>query len=148
MITLLGRSGAALFVALRSLHAEAATAALAQTSQPLMFQLRAATLSGDLRQLIADLREQVAEDGVSVELVGADGRIVDLGGEPVSIVRFPVDPTAAPSGRSTPGRSRPATASPTCYASTTLRNPNAAGPVRSPGSSSSPTRRAPRRCAT
>ena len=129
MITLIA-VGAALFVALRSLHAEAASAALAQTSQPLMFQLRAATLSGDLRQLIADLREQVAEDGVSVELVGADGRIVDLGGEPVSIVRFPVDPTAARGAVDT-GTIAASDGSAYLYASTTLRNPNAAGPVRS-----------------
>ena len=129
VITLIG-VGAALFVALRSLHADAASAALAQTSQPLMFQLRSATLSGDLRQLVADLRAQVAEDGVSVELVGADGRSVDLGGEPVQIARFPVDPTAA-RGNVDTGSIQAADGRTYLYASTTLRNPNAAGPVRS-----------------
>ena len=129
VITLIG-VGAALFVALRSLHADAASAALAQTSQPLIFQLRAATLSGDLRTLVADLRAQVAEDGVSVELVGADGRIVDLGGEPIEIARFPVDATAA-RGNVDTGAIQAADGKTYLYATTTLRNPNAAGPVRS-----------------
>jgi signal transduction histidine kinase len=129
LITLVG-VGAALFVALRSLHADATTAALAQTSQPLVFQLRAATLSADLRQLLADLRESVAEEGVSVELITADGRVVDLGGDPIPIARYPVNSTA---GRGTveTGSILGTDGESYLYAATTLRNPNAAGPVRS-----------------
>lgn len=129
LITLVG-VGAALFVALRSLHADAATAALAQTSQPLVFQLRAATLSGDLRQLLADLRASVAQEGVSVELITADGRGVDLGGDPIPIARYPVNATA---GRGTvdTGSILGTDGESYLFAATTLRNPNAAGPVRS-----------------
>ena len=129
LITMVG-VGAALFVALRSLHADASTAALAQTSQPLVFQLRAATLSGDLRQLLADLQASVAEEGVSVKLVTADGRIVDLGGDPIPIARFPANDTA---GRGTvdTGSIQGTDGQTYLYAATTLRNPNAAGPVRS-----------------
>lgn len=119
--------GATLFVALRSLHADATTAALAQTSQPLMFQLRAATLSGDLRQLLSDLRAQVAQDGVSVELITADGRATDLGGAGLTIARFPIDPTAG-RGHIDKGSIAGIDSRPYLFAATTLRGPNAAGP--------------------
>lgn len=119
--------GATLFVALRSLHADATTAGLAQTSQPLMFQLRAATLSGDLRQLLGDLRAQVAEDGVSVELITADGRATDLAGTGPSIARFPIDPTAG-RGHIDQGSIEASDGTPFLFAATTLRGPNASGP--------------------
>jgi signal transduction histidine kinase len=119
--------GATLFVALRSLHAEAATAALSRTTQPLVFQLRAATAAGNLRTVLADLRQQVVEDGVSVQLVTAEGRVVDLGGDPLPVDRFPIDPTA-PRGRTFTGSLRFADGRDHLYAATTLRAPNGAGP--------------------
>ncbi len=118
--------GATLFVALRGLHADGATAALAQTSQPFVFQLRAATLTGNARQLLADLRAQ-APDGVSVELVTADGQVVDLGGAAVPISRFPIDPTATRGSVDT-GSVAGADGKAYVYAATTLRGPNAVGP--------------------
>ncbi len=129
LLTLIG-VGAALFVALRTLHADATEAALAQTSQPLMFQLRAATLSGDLRKLLSDLRAQVADEGVSVELVTVDGRVVDFGGDPLPIDRFPIDATAG-RGNVDTGAIQGTDGKSYLYAATTLRNPNAAGQVRS-----------------
>ena len=125
-VTLVG-VGATLFVALRSLHADAITAALAQTSQPLVFQLRAVTLTGNLRALLADLRAQVADDGVSVELVTADGQVVDLGGDAVAIDRFPIDPGAARGDLAT-GSIQAGDGKSYLYALSTLRGPNAAGP--------------------
>ncbi len=119
--------GATLFVALRSLHADAATAALSRTTQPLVFQLRAVTGAGNLRTVLADLREQVVEDGVSVQLVTAEGRVVDLGGDPLPVDRFPIDPTA-PRGQTFTGSLRFADGKDHLYAATTLRGPNAAGP--------------------
>ncbi len=119
--------GGTLFVALRSLNADATTAALAQTSQPLVFQLRAATLTGNVRQLLADLRAQVADDGVSVELVTADGRIVDLGGDPVPVDRFPIDSTAG-RGHVDKGSIEGGDGKAYLYASTVLRAPNTVGP--------------------
>ena len=119
--------GATLFVALRSLHADAATAALSRTTQPLVFQLRAVTGAGNLRTVLADLREQVVEDGVSVHLVTAEGRVVDLGGDSLPVDRFPIDPTA-PRGRTLTGSLRFAAGKDHLYAATTLRGPNAAGP--------------------
>jgi signal transduction histidine kinase len=119
--------GATLFVALRSLDADAATAALAQTSQPLVFQLRAATLTGNVRQLLSDLRAQVADDGVSVELVTADGRVVDLGGEPVPVDRFPIDASAT-RGHVDKGSITGSDGRSYLFASTVLRGPNTLGP--------------------
>ena len=119
--------GATQFVALRQLHADAATASLAQTTQPLVFQLRAATLAGDLRQILSDLRAAVAEEGVAVELLMGDGRATDLGGAGVSVARFPLDPTAG-RGHVDTGSIEAADGKPYLYAATTLRGPNAAGP--------------------
>lgn len=119
--------GATLFVALRSLHADAATSALAQTTQPLVFQLRAATLAGDLRQVLGDLRAQVVEDGVSVELLMADGTATDLGGDPLAITRFPINPTAG-RGHIDKGAIETADGKAYLFAATILRGPNAAGP--------------------
>lgn len=119
--------GATLFVALRSLDARATTSALAQTSQPLVFQLRAATLSGDLRQLLTDLRAQVAQDGVSVELITADGRVTDLTGGGPTVARFPIDPTAG-RGHVDTGSVEDDDGKPYLYAATALRGPNAVGP--------------------
>jgi signal transduction histidine kinase len=119
--------GATLFVALRSLHADAAMSALAQTSQPLVFQLRNAVLAGDLRAILSDLRQQVAAEGVSVELVTADGRMVDLGGDVLAVERFPIDPGAA-RGTVTTGAIRFSDGHDHLYAATTLRGPNAVGP--------------------
>ena len=119
--------GATLFVALRSLDAQATTSALAQTTQPLVFQLRAATLSGDLRQVLSNLRAQVAEEGVSVELLMADGRASDLTGVGPAIARFPIDSTAG-RGHVDTGSVAAADGKPYLFAATTLRGPNAAGP--------------------
>lgn len=127
VLVTLAAVGATLFVALRSLHAEAATAALSRTTQPLVFQLRAVTGAGNLRTVLADLRQQVVEDGVSVHLVTADGRVVDLGGDPLPVDRFPIDPMA-PRGRTFAGSLRFADGKDHLYAATTLRGPNAAGP--------------------
>ena len=119
--------GATLFVALRGLHADAATSALAQTSQPLVFQLRAATLAGDLRTLLANLRAQVATDGVSVDLVTADGQVVDLGGDPAPVARFPPSVTSTRGDVDT-GSVAGSDGKTYLFASTTLRGPNAVGP--------------------
>ncbi|MEA2538280.1 MAG: two-component system, OmpR family, sensor kinase [Chloroflexota bacterium] len=119
--------GATLFVALRSLHAEATTSALAQTTQPLVFQFRAAVLASDLRQVLADLREAVVADGVSVELLMADGRVTDLGAAGVTIARFPIEPTAG-RGHVDTGSIEGPDGRPYLFAATTLRGPNAAGP--------------------
>jgi signal transduction histidine kinase len=122
-------TGATLFVALRGLHQDAEIAALSQTSQPLVFQLRAAALSGDLRSLLSDLRQQVAADGVSVDLLSSDGRTVDLFGEAAPVDRIALDPSST-RGTVATGTVRFADGRDHVYAATTLRGANAVGPTR------------------
>lgn len=119
--------GAALFVALRSLHEESATAALAETSQPLVFQARAAAAGGDLRTLLANLRAQVEAEGISVQLVRANGSILDLGGDAAPAEAIPIDP-AATRGTVLTGSVRFADGRDHVYAVTVLRSPNGTGP--------------------
>lgn len=120
-------TGATLFVVLRGLHADATISALTQTSQPLVFQLRTAAAQGDLRSTLADLRAQVADDGLSVDLVTAAGSIAVAGGGGGPVEPIDLDPTS-PRGTVTSGSVRFEDGRDHLYAATTLRGPNAAGP--------------------
>ena len=115
---------ATLFVVLRGLHADAATNALAQTVQPLVFQLRTISGATNLRQIVNDLRGQVSE-GVSGHLVTADGRVVDVGAGDLRIT-FPIDATAAV-GVTTTGSIEFLDRRQHLYAATTLRGPGITG---------------------
>ncbi len=119
-------TGATLFVILRGLHADATISALTQTSQPLVFQLRTAAAQGDLRATVADLRAQVADDGLSVHLVTAAGAVVDLGGTGGPVEPIRLDPTA-PRGTVSSGSIRFTDGRDHLYSATTLRGPNGAG---------------------
>lgn len=119
--------GGTLFVALRALHTDAASAALAQTSQPLVVQLRAAGGSADVRTILANLRDATAGSDLAVYLVTADGRVIDLSGQAMPIDPFPIDPTAGP-GVTRTGTIRFADGRQHVYAATTLRRPAALGP--------------------
>jgi two-component system sensor histidine kinase BaeS len=123
LLTLLGVA-ATLFVVIRGLHADAAKNALAQTVQPLVFQLRAVNPAANLRGLIADLREQVGE-GVSVHLVTDDGRAIDALNED-AVLRFPIDPQAGV-GVTTTGSIPTADRRDRLYAATTVRGPDTNG---------------------
>lgn len=115
---------ATLFVVLRGLHADAATNALAQTAQPLVFQLRTVATAGQLRQAVNDFRGQVAE-GVTVHLVTAEGSVVDLGIGDLPIL-FPINPNSG-AGVTTTGSTQFPDKRPHLYAATTLRGPSASG---------------------
>ncbi len=123
LVILVGVAGS-LFVVLRGLHADAATNALAQTVQPLVFQLRTASTAPQLRSAVADFRGQVAE-GVQVYLVGPEGRALDLG-EGVSPITFPVDATAA-LGTTVTGSLNGPGRQDLLYAVTIVRGPATAG---------------------
>ena len=128
LVTLVA-TGATLFVVLRGLHADATISALTQTSQPLVFQLRTAAAQGDLRvRPSPTCAAQVADDGLSVDLVTAAGSIaVDLVGAAGPVEPIDLDPTA-PRGTVTSGTARFDDGRDHLYAATTLRGPNAAGP--------------------
>jgi signal transduction histidine kinase len=82
--------GAGLFVALRTLHAEATRSALGDVLQPLTFQLdqlarSELTIREKLRRVAADLEERVTDLGATVHLVTAGGEVIDLGGDALPI---------------------------------------------------------------
>jgi signal transduction histidine kinase len=117
LLTLVGVA-ATMFVVLRGLHADAATNALAQTVQPLVFQLRSINVAANLRQVVTDLRAQVAA-GVSVHLVTSEGKVIDIASEDLP-VQFPIDASAGV-GVTTTGSVRFPDRREHLYAATTLR---------------------------
>jgi two-component system sensor histidine kinase BaeS len=123
LLTLVGVA-LTMFVVLRGLHADASKNALAQTVQPLVFQLRSLNVAANLRQVITELRAQVAE-GVSVHLIMSDGRTIDLASEDLP-VKFPIDPAAAVGVTSTGSVPFPDRRD-HLFAATTLRAANTTG---------------------
>ena len=117
---------------LRALHADA-TERRARPDEPAARCSSSGrrTLSGDLRKLLSDLRAQVADEGVSVELVTVDGRVVDFGGDPRPDRPLPGRRRPPGAGNVDTGSIQGTDGRTYLYAATTLRNPNAAGPVRS-----------------
>ena len=86
--------GATMFVVLRGLHAEATSSALADIAQTLAVRLRGAVAEGSVRQVVNQIRSEVAGSGVTVQLLTTDGTIVELGvPDP-----HPVSPIAIPAG--------------------------------------------------
>src|SRR5215470_6855872 len=71
--------GASLFVALRGLHADATSSSLADIAQTLAVRIRGAVAQRDVKDVINQIRTEVAGGGVTVQLLNADGSIVELG---------------------------------------------------------------------
>jgi len=74
--------GGALFVVLRGLHADATLGGLADVAGSVIPQVRDSIGSGGLRGTLAEVATQLADRGITVMLVGADGRLRDIGGAP------------------------------------------------------------------
>jgi len=74
--------GAATFVALRTLHSEAAQAGLADLADSLLPQVRQSIADGDFRGTIEEVRVRLARGGTDVLLVTADGSLINLNGSP------------------------------------------------------------------
>jgi signal transduction histidine kinase len=72
--------GGALFVVLRGLHAEATLGSLGDVAGSVLPQVREAVGGGDLRGTIEEVRSQLADRGIEVMVVAADGRLRPLGG--------------------------------------------------------------------
>ena len=119
--------GAALFLVLRGLHADATTATLNDVATPLVAQARQRLpRAGDIRTVLSDLGDQVQAQGYMVYLVTADGRVVsgDLDAPPVDTVR--IAPSAG-RGATFDGTFRDG-AQPYAWVAVVLRQPQAAGP--------------------
>jgi len=119
--------GATLFLVLRGLHADATTAALNDVVTPLVAQARQRLPgAGDIRGVLADLRDQVRDQGYSVYVVTADGRLVTVEGDagPTDGIRIP---PAAGRGATLDGTFR-VDGQMYAWVAMVLRNPQAAGP--------------------
>ena len=119
--------GGALFLLLRSLHADATSARLADLGTPLVMQSRPLQTAAEPRRSLIALRDQVAGQGFALYLVLADGRIL----------RLPEDPEPPNTLRVAEGTARGAVERGTfrgddgqqwAWAAFTLRNPTQPGP--------------------
>lgn len=124
-LTLLVALGGTLFLVLRGLHADSASATLSDLAGSVIPQVRQSLGTGDLRGTIIDVRDQLADRGYTVMLIGTDGRLRPIGGPPVG------DPIMATDG--TPDQTLHGTVALDgeryVYAATVIRR-NAAGAPR------------------
>lgn len=89
--------GGTLFLVLRGLHADATTGSLGDLSGSILPQVRQSVGGGNLRGTIEEIRDGLAERGIKVMVVGADGGLRPVGGEPVG--------GTIPLGNAAPGES-------------------------------------------
>jgi signal transduction histidine kinase len=71
--------GATMFLVLRGLHAEATSSALADIAQTFAVRLRGAAVEGDVRNVVNQIRRDIAGGDVTIQLLATDGTIVELG---------------------------------------------------------------------
>jgi len=117
--------GATLFVALRSLHAEATSSRLADVAQTFAVRVRSAVADGEVRQVIAQIRTDVSSATVTVHLLAADGSVVDVGpADPAPASPIPI-PATTKIGETLTGSTRFADGEIHDYAALVLRGPNA-----------------------
>ena len=90
-LTLLVAVGGTLFVVLRGLHADATSASLADVAGSVLPQVRQSLGTGNLRGAIEDVRDELAARDIRVMLIGADGRLRPIGGDPVGGPIVPAD---------------------------------------------------------
>ena len=117
--------GATMFVALRSLHAEATSSGLADIAQTFAVRLRSAVLDREVRQVIAQIRTDIGSDVVTVHLLAADGSVVDVGAsDPSPNQPIPI-PATTRIGDTLTGTARFSDDRVHDYAALVLRGPNA-----------------------
>ncbi len=75
--------GGALFVVLRGLHADATYGSLGDLADSVTVQVRQSITAGNLRGTIVELRDTLAARSIDVMIVGVDGRLRPLVGEPI-----------------------------------------------------------------
>lgn len=119
--------GGALFFVLRGLHAEATVARLNGVATPLVAQARQRLPAvGDIRAVMADLRDQVEQQGYSVYVVAADGRVLTVEGDAAPLDAVPI-PGGATRGATVDGTFR-AGSQGYVWVAVVLRAPQALGP--------------------
>ncbi|HEX5240132.1 MAG TPA: HAMP domain-containing protein, partial [Candidatus Limnocylindrales bacterium] len=99
--------GGALFVVLRGLHADATTASLEDLSGSVLPEVRDAVGTGQLQGTLLEVRDTLAARDIDVLVVGADGALRPIGGQPLSAgqpVSTPVLSTPLSVGATAHGR--------------------------------------------
>ncbi len=120
--------GGTLFLVLRGLHGEATIARLTDVAVPLVAQVRLSLANGtDVRSALAALRDEMAGTDLGIYLELADGRIVGLGAEAVTLDGLTLDPAVARGGIDS-GIARSPDGSAYAWVASVLRNPGARGP--------------------
>lgn len=123
-LVLLVAVGGTLFVVLRGLHADAASGSLADVAGSVLPQVRQSVGTGNLRGTLDDIATQLATRDIEVMLVGTDGRLRSIGGQPIGDPIMQTDGTAGDTIRGSvilDGR-------PYLYAATVIRRVAAAAP--------------------
>jgi signal transduction histidine kinase len=118
--------GATMFVALRTLHAEATSSSLADIAQTFAVRIRGAVVDNEVRQVVAQIRDEVSSNDVTVHLLASDGSVVDVGpSDPAPLQPIPI-PSSTRIGDTLTGSARFADGEVHDYAALVLRGPNAA----------------------
>jgi signal transduction histidine kinase len=116
--------GGTLFVVLRGLHSDATSGSLADVANSVLPQVRQSVGTGNLRGAIEDVGTQLATRDIEVMLVGTDGRLRPIAGQPVGGPIMQTDGTAGDTIRG----SVLLDGKPYLYAATVVRRTAAAAP--------------------
>ena len=117
--------GATLFVALRGLHAEATSSSLADIAQTFAVRVRGAAADAEVRQVIAQIRNQISSNTITVQLLAGDGSVVEVGpSDPAPETPITI-PTTTRIGDTLTGSVRFADGQVHDFAALVLRGPNA-----------------------
>ncbi len=120
--------GATMLVVLRGLHADATSSALADTAQTLAVRIRTAVVNREVGRVVNQIRDEVAGTGITVQLLTADGSVVEVGAsDPAPAALIPIPPQSRV-GDTLTGASTFADGQVHDYAALVLRGPNAAQP--------------------
>ena len=122
--------GLTLAVILGNLHADATKSSLGDIGQTLVARFRNAVLDRDLRSLVGEVKDAVADTDISVQVLRADGTYVDLGtaGGPAVPTGTISIPASAPRGATITGSAPFTDGQSHLYAATILRQVGVAGP--------------------
>jgi signal transduction histidine kinase len=116
--------GGTLFVVLRGLHSDATSGSLADVANSVLPQVRQSVGTGNLRGAIEDVGTQLATRDIEVMLVGTDGRLRPIAGQPVGDPIMQTDGTAGDTIRG----SVVLDGKPYLYAATVIRRTASAAP--------------------
>jgi signal transduction histidine kinase len=120
--------GTTMFVVLRGLHADATSSYLADIAQTFAVRIRGAVADGEVRAVVNQIRGEVAGSDVTIHLLAANGRVVDVGvPDPAPSVAITI-PDATRIGDTLTGMAPYADGENHDYAALVLRGPKAAGP--------------------